>query len=464
MASTGRSGPPNILLIQADQHRADLLGGGHPKACTPALDRLAREGVRFRRAFTPIPLCAPSRTSLFTGQWPSTHLTVVNHNTEAPHAVTPDAPTFSRLLHDAGYTADYVGKWDVHPQLDPTHFGFDTYVPEAEYAKWRAAKGLPGAPKHGWFGGVDPGITPEQSRLAWGADLIIERLRARAAGERPFLISWNPSEPHLPVVVPEPYASLVDPAELEPWPNFADTLQGKPYMQRQHRRTWQLEGVPWRDFAPMVARYIGQVALLDAQVGRILAELDRLGLARETLVVYVSDHGDLTGSHGLIDKHYMMYDEVLRVPLILRWPGVLSAGLASDAFVSSGIDVCRTLVRAAGVEPAPTMCGQDLVAVATGAAAGRDDIFSMYFGNQFGLYSARMVRESRLKYVWNAVAEDELYDLASDPHELENRAADPAYASDLARLRRRTVEWMQETGDRLLNEWTRRVLMDGLKG
>jgi arylsulfatase A-like enzyme len=166
----------------------------------------------------------------------------------------------------------------------------------------------------------------------------------------------------------------------------------------------------------------------------------------------------------MIDKHYVMYEDVVHVPLIVRWPGVAAPGARCPAFVSSALDLAATFCRAAGVPIPDTFQGQSLLPLlADPASRGRSDIFCVYAGNQFGLYSQRMLRDVRWKYVWNATAVDELYDLQTDPGELHNLAADPGYADELRRLRHRLVAWMQETGDRLLNGWTRTQLIEGRK-
>ncbi|OUC08727.1 hypothetical protein RY27_07225 [Litorilinea aerophila] len=158
--------------------------------------------------------------------------------------------------------------------------------------------------------------------------------------------------------------------------------------------------------------------------------------------------------------HFVVDGEVVRVPLLLRWPRRLPAGGVCDAFVSSARDLDVTFGRAAGLQVPETFAGQDLLPLARGEAdEARTDIFATYHGNQFGLYSQRMVRDRRWKYVWNATAEDELYDLEADPGEIHNRAADPACRQELARLRGRLLAWMEATGDRLLNPWTRRQLV-----
>jgi arylsulfatase A-like enzyme len=449
---------PNLLLILADQHRFDCVGvNGHPLLRTPALDRLAREGVNFTHAFTPIPVCAPARTSLLTGAWPAAHGNIANAGTEVVPPCVLTLPTVNGQLRDAGYYIAHVGKWQVLPHEGPQTYGCHDFVPQSRYTEWRAAQGLPPRPStNGYFGETDPGITADQSALAWGADQTIALLRGAAQSDRPFFIRWDPSEPHLPNIVPEPYASQYPPSAVMPWPSFPDSLDGKPYIQRKQRRTWGIEHWSWDDWAPVVGRYLGEVALLDSQVGRILATLDALGLSADTLVVYSSDHGDLCGAHGMIDKHYVMYDDLLRVPLLVRWPGVLPAGETCSAFISSALDIAYTLCAAAGIAAPPTFSGRNLVEEM--ARPSRQDIFAAYYGNQMGLFSQRMVRDGRWKLVWNATAEDELYDLDSDPTELNNLAAAPGCAEEQRRLRLRLHDWMEHTGDNLLNYWTRRQL------
>ncbi|MCU0500272.1 MAG: sulfatase-like hydrolase/transferase [Anaerolineae bacterium] len=469
---------PNMLFIQTDQHRYDCIAGhGHPLIRTPNLDRLIREGVTFSHAFCASPVCRPSRASLMTGVWPTRHGVICNENLEATAVLRPGLPTWSEALAAAGYYLGYVGKWQVDQERDPTQFGFEDYISNDGYKAWRKAQGLDPAPrKNGFWGEVDGEITPDQSRLGWGASELIRLLGKASAGDRPFFLRWDTDEPHLPNVVPEPYASMYDPASIAPWPSFGDPLEGKPYIQRQQLRSWGIDGWTWEQWAPIVARYLGDVSLIDAQIGRILDALDALGLAENTLVVYTPDHGDLCGGHGMADKHYVMYDDIARVPLILRWPGVIPAGQACDAFVSSGIDLATTFCDAAGVPQPETFVGQSLLplvgarspelvrdSTASEKTNGRPDIFCMYFGNQFGLFSQRMVRDRRWKYVWNLTAEDELYDLEADPAEITNLAARSEAAEPLAHMRRRMLAWLEETRDPILNQWTRRQLAQGAK-
>ena len=455
--------PPNILLLVADQHRYDCIGAnGHPVIQTPHLDRLAAEGVNFAHAFSPIPVCIPARNTLLHGQWSASHLSIANWNTEAPRPARDGLPAFTQNLRSAGYTLAHVGKWHIHPQNGPACYGFQTDVPDSGYAAWREAMGWPPKPKTEWTGGADPQAPPEASRLAWGADRVIEQLEACAETDAPFFVHWETNEPHLPSIVPEPYATMYPPEEVPPWPGFPDPLTGKPYIQAQQRRTWRVDGWTWENWAPVVGRYMGEVSLLDAQVGRILQALDRLGLSENTLVMYTADHGDMCGGHGMVDKHYIMYDDVVRIPFTARWPERIPAGGRCNAFVSL-IDLASTFCNVAGVPIPDAFQGQSLLPfLSNPEKPGRKDILAMYHGNQFGLYSQRMVRNARWKYVWNATAEDELYDLQTDPGEIRNRATDPACRNELTRLRSRLVAWMEAISDPLLNHWNRAQLLEGL--
>jgi len=458
--------PTNILLVHCDQHRFDCVGvNGHPLIQTPHMDRIAAEGVNFTHAFTPCPLCVPERNSLLHGQWNTQHQCIANFDTEAPRPPAEDLPTYVQPFRDAGYFMGYVAKWHVNKARGPLDYGFHEYVPEGQYGKWRADQGLPPRPRENrWFGEPDPHITPEQSKLAWSAGHAVRMMEQCAAAEQPFFIRWDPTEPHLANVVPEPYNSMYPPETIEPWPSYPDPFEGKPYIQAQQLRTWKLDQWTWDDWAPVVSRYLGEISLIDAQVGRMLAALDRLGLAHDTLVIYTTDHGDMCGGHGMIDKHFILYDDVVRVPLMMRWPGRIPAGHVCPAFVPHAVDLATTFLDVAGLPVPDTFKGQSLLPLMEGGCDnGRPDIFSMYHGNQFGLFTQRMVRDRRWKYVWNATAEDELYDLESDPGELRNLATAPDRRAELARLRARLVAWMEEVDDCALNTWTRVQISEALK-
>lgn len=460
---------PNILLIHSDQHRYDCLGiNGHPLLKTPNIDNLAADGIRFTNAFSPSPICVPERNCLLHGQWATQHLCITNYDSEAPRPPSESLPTFSRALREAGYYLGYVGKWHVRRDKGPldSQYGFHEFVADGSpYAEWRESRGLPPVPhSNGWFGELDPHIMPAYSQLAWGADHAIRMIERGVESGKPFFVRWDPTEPHLPNIVPEPYYSMYPPQDIPPWPSFPDNLSGKPYIQAQQRRTWRVDHLTWDDWSKVVSCYLGVVSLLDAQVGRLLNALKWLEVADNTLVIYTTDHGDLCGGHGMIDKMNIMYDDVVRVPLVMRWPGRIAPGSSCDAFVSHSIDLASTFCGVADAPIPDTFRGESLLPLMCGSQDNnRQDIFSTFHGNQFGLYSQRMVRDRRMKYVWNLTAEDELYDLVLDPGELWNLATDLNYREELQRLRHRMIAWLEKTNDPLLNQWTRPQLLEGLK-
>jgi arylsulfatase A-like enzyme len=457
---------PNILLIFSDQHRFDCVGAnGHALVKTPNMDRLAAEGANFTHAFSPVPMCVPARCSLLTGQWPSRHGVVFNYDGETFKRLDADVPTFTSAVQRAGYRTVHIGRWNVDQQRTAIDYGCHDFVPDWRYGKWRSAKGLPPVPRdQGWRGQVDRYARPEESSLAWGADQVIRYLGVCRQETDPFCIQWHMVEPHPPCCPPEPYASMCAPEGIPPWLGFDDGLHGKPLIQRQMRLNWGVDGMPWGEWQPTVARYFGVISLLDNQIGRVLDALERLHYAENTLVVYTSDHGDMCGSHGMVDKHYVMYDDVVRVPLIMRWPGTIPTGRTVDDFAANSLDLASTFCEVAGAKTPETFQGESLVGAATGTrSTDRSDIFSVYSGNQFGAYSSRMVRDRRWKYVWNATAEDELYDLQADPGETTSRIADPVCRKQLVRLRTRLIAWMEQTHDALLNPWVRKQIGEGLK-
>lgn len=441
---------PNILLIHSDQHRYDCLGcHGHPVVQTPHLDRLATQGVSFSHAFTPNPVCSPERACLLTGAWATAHGCVTIPGTEAYRPADPALPVMTQLLADAGYSVGHVGKFHGETADPPQTYGVDTFIDMLDYRPWRMERGLPPRPsRHGWYGEIDEHITPDTSKLAWEAGRVIDLLDRYAADDSPFFLRWDPLEPHLPNIVPEPFASMYAIDAIEPWPSFPDPLRHKPPVQRRTRERWGTDTWKWKDWAPIVQRYLGEITLMDAQIGRVLDRLDALGLSQDTIVVYTTDHGDMCGAHGMMDKHYVMYDDILRVPLLISGPRIDAASDACDAMIIHALDLPLTFLRAADIEPPSSFVGIDLIDAIKGKQA-REDVFSQYQGTHQGLYSQRMLRDRRWKYVYNPVCFDELYDLDTDHSELNNLIDDPDQAKQLQIMQTRMAQWMSEINDPL---------------
>ncbi|MGI6705095.1 MAG: sulfatase-like hydrolase/transferase [Clostridia bacterium] len=146
---------------------------------------------------------------------------------------------------------------------------------------------------------------------------MIEKYEEEGA---PWLMSIDFPEPHLPCRPAGKFAEMYKPEEIPPWGSFADTFEGKPYIQKQQLYSWKIENFSWEDWAPIVARYYGVVSQVDDAIGRITDALEKMNVMDDTIIIYTSDHGDMCGGHRMIDKHYVLYEDNVKVPLLIRWP------------------------------------------------------------------------------------------------------------------------------------------------
>ena len=453
---------PNVILFMTDQLRRDALGCYGNRICqTPNLDRLVKDGAVFDNAFTVSPVCSPARASLMTGLYPHNHGVMINTHI-APawnRGLSPETPTFSAILKQAGYSLDYVGKWHVHQDLDPCAFGFDRY----EMVGGRGADILPGSEtvvtfQNGTsFALAATDTRPEEETPIWQRTRrAIAMMSERAAEDTPFFLRIDVPEPHFPCVPPEQYASMYDPVDIPAWDNFDDRRADKPRGHLRKRQEWNLEGKDWGWWSGIVAKYYGMVTLIDKCVGQMLAAIDDLDIADETIFVFCTDHGDAMGSHGHFEKAGTMYDEIFRIPLLATGPREWIAPGAVDAFVRS-LDLMPTFVEwGGGAVPegidgkslAPWMRGEDV-------PDWPDSVYCESHGEVWGYHSQRMVRTGRWKYVYDAHSTDELYDLREDPAELVNRIDDPSCAEELREMKARLLGWNDATHDMFQWDWVR---------
>ncbi|MFP5288699.1 MAG: sulfatase, partial [Thermoanaerobaculia bacterium] len=394
---------PNIVFITSDDHRWDALGAaGNPAIHTPALDRLAAQGIWFRQATTHVSQCLPVRATLLTGLTAHQH-GALSHQNQRPEAMRPDAfqslPTVPGLLREAGYRTLLVGKW--HLSADPWRSGF------SEVRTWITGGGAEYR---------DPELARGNSReLAEVkgftqqilADDALAFLRGPAAREKPFFLWLAFTAPHVPLEPNSPesqklYAGKSD-AELLP-PGFPRNLPPN---------DWRL--------------YYEAVSDLDRQVGRVVAALEETGLAESTVVVFLGDNGFMMGQRGIGNRgepgKVVPYEGSIRVPLILWAPGRKDLAGTSDLPASS-LDVPVTLVELAGIRPPAAWPGRDLLgALRRDPKAGLEEAFSEWAdekNQRFGAY--RLVRTPRHKLIlWKDPAKSgELYDRSADPAEERN--------------------------------------------
>jgi arylsulfatase A-like enzyme len=444
---------PNILWICTDQQRYDTIGAlGYPAVSTPTIDRLVRDGVAFTHAFCQSPICTPSRASFLTGRYAS----AVHVNGNGNDYFPPEATLLTKLMAQDGYDCGLIGKLHLaspfkrmEPRTDDgyrywqySHAPRDDWPQGHDYAEWVRSKGqslkeLSSKPE---------GVPAEVHQTTWCAEKTIDFIRA--AHDGPWLASVNIYDPHPPFNPPQSYRDQFDPAAM-PGPHFrpSDLVQQEKLaaidFQSRARDPHELDIkhpvvratlfgggdgdsiVDKRDAWTLQAAYYAMIKLIDDQVGRILAALEETGQAENTVILFMSDHGETLGDHGLIEKGCRFYEGLVRVPMIWSWPGHFRRGLVADALVEL-TDIMPTLLDLAGMPHPPHLAGKSLLPILTGEtspAEHREFVRCEYYDAldlPDGSF-ATMIRDHRYKLVvYHGHGLGELYDLAQDPHEFDN--------------------------------------------
>jgi len=461
---------PNLLIITCDQLRYDSVGytgvnavtGGHIH--TPHIDSLAAQSLRFENAFTALPTCCPARQCMLAGKRAETFGALWNYDiTSCVASLTPQQPTWSQSLHRSGYRMAWVGKWHVSPTFDPTDFGYDSYYSDTDYARFRAETYPDCAAPFDWFGSVDP-VPLEGSHTHTLAAKAIEKIQQFARDSAtPWHVRLDFSEPHLPCQPCKQFADLYDPAQMQPWPSFGDDFTDKPYIQSQNIYTWGNENATWKEWSQYAARYFAFISQTDDAIGRVLQALRDSGAEDNTVILFTADHGDMAGSHRMMDKHYVLYDDTVHVPLLLRAPGTQPRDI--HGFVNNCLDMAPTLCDLCGAEQAD-WDGVSLLPLVENEEEDflPDSALSTLNGQQFGLYTQRMLRTKDWKYIWNLTDNDELYDLQNDPWELHNLIKRPDLQPLLAEMRLKLYHRLKkEDPDIVKTDWLERQLLQNHK-
>lgn len=464
--------PGNILFLMTDQHRVDTLGAyGAATGRTPTLDALAAGGTRFDRWYTPTAICTPARVSLLTGQAPFRHRVLANHERNVGYLedLPRTAFTFPEALTEAGYNCGLIGKWHAGHHRAAADFGFDgpdlpgwhNPIEHEDYLAYLADSDLPPYEISDRIRGVLPHGGPGNllaARLHQPVEATFEYFLAERtiglleqyadeyrSGERPFFLALNFYGPHLPYVLPTEYFDLVGTDEVELPASIVETFEGKPPVQANYSAHWSFDTMPLEVSLKLIAIYHGYVALIDDQIARVMAALERLGLTESTTIFFTSDHGEFTGSHRLHDKGPAMYEDIYRTAGIVRTPGGVS-GQVRDEFVSL-VDCAATILEIAGLDPTPATDSRSLLPLLRGEQPEWDeDILCEFHGHHFP-YPQRMLRTDRYKLVVNPESVNELYDLEGDPDELINRYPDPDLDAVRTTLMRRLYTRLVERGD-----------------
>jgi arylsulfatase A-like enzyme len=263
----------------------------------------------------------------------------------------------------------------------------------------------------------------------------------------------------LPSYVPIDYAKKYENTPI--WQSCIDDLKNKPYALRNLKRSWEIENLTDGDISRSIGLYLAEVELMDYNIGRLLDEIEALGLSNNTAIIYTTDHGDMCGSHRLVDKHFNMYDDITRVPLIIKYQKMFKSGSVSEDYVCNAIDLASTICDIAEVATPETFEG---ISLKNEGKTGRKDIISAYYGGPSGLYTQRMLRNDDFKYVYNATDIDELYDMKNDPWELHNLVYDGNFNLILGEMRKRLIEVLRDIKDPIaFSPWIVKPLIKNIK-
>lgn len=478
----------NILLITTDQQHYEAIGAKDPTLKTPNLDRLCREGTRFERAYCPSPVCTPSRASIITGQYPSQHgawtigvklpedvTTLGDHLIAAgyrtgligkahfqPLASTPQSTSIEcqPVLRDLDFWRSFNRTWYgfEHVELARNHAD-ESHVGQ-HYALWLEEQGLSDwrdyfqplrgdvsqkAPKVAARGGYwrddrSWSLPSDLHYTRWTAERSLVFLDACARADAPFFLWASFHDPHPPYTVSEPWASMYDPqklavASVHPGehnrnpPHFAMTQEEKPDFSEWHRphhaHGCESHLYPADELRKDKAVYFGMISYLDQEIGRLLDRLDALGMTEDTLVIFTTDHGHFLGQHGLIAKGPFHYEDLIRIPMIVRQPGRISANRISEA-LQSLVDIAPTVLEAVGLAIPGEMQGVSQWQHWCGSPNPARDFALCQNRHNPDMPHLETYIEQRYKItVYRHDAWGELFDLENDPQERFNLWTEP---------------------------------------
>ncbi len=437
--------PRNVVFILSDDHRYDAMSFlDHQFAETPEMDRLAENGVYLKNAFVTTSLCSPSRASILTGLYTFRHRVIDNQR------LVPEGTVyFPQYLQKAGYSTAFIGKWHMGSHTDEPRPGFD---------HWVSFKGqgvyLP--PNPNYTLNVNGRRVKQKGYITDElTDYAIDWLSGQKPDDKPFFLylshkavhsNFTPAERHEGSLADLPFNRPASEADTDE--NYA----GKPRWLRDQRNSWHGVDFPYHsdlDIEKYYKRYCEALKGVDDSIGRVMTQLEKMGIRDETLVIYMGDNGFMFGEHGLIDKR-VAYETSIRVPMLMHCPDLFEGGSVVEEMVAN-IDIAPTIMQAMGLKKPPHMDGDSFISLSQGAEIPWRDYFLYvyYWEKNFPqsptVFSLRSDRYKLINYygLWDA---DELYDLQADPQEANNLLYDPEYGEIATRLSRDLYAMMDELG------------------
>lgn len=448
----------NIVWFCTDQQRYDTIHSlGNDYIHTPNLDKLVHQGVAFARAYTQCPICTPSRSSFLTGRYPRTTKAFYNGNEN----YSKDEVLVTKLLKDQGYTCGLTGKLhltspqgrmetrtdDGYDYMQWSHHPHDDWKNgENDYQNWLKGKGISWEKEYGgrytsmsrWppienenFTGKEVGVPAQYHQTTWCVEKAIEFIEQNTG--QPWLISVNPFDPHPPLDPPQEYKDRLNIKDM-PLPLWQDgELDNKPSHQQkdyviggQNGATDSIIGMTNDDKREKIRDYYAEIELIDDQIGRLIDYLEKTGQRDNTVIIFMSDHGEMNGDHGLYWKGAYFYEGLVHVPLIISCPSKFQKDVICTGLVEL-VDIAPTLLEMNGIKVPHYMQGKSLYSILTGQSPldrHKDSVYSEFYRCLKGCHEDRfatMYFDGRYKLVtYCEMDEGELYDLQEDPAEYVN--------------------------------------------
>ncbi len=473
---------PNIVMLICDGMRVDWLGAlGQTPCQTPTWDKMVREGALLEQHRTTGPMCSPARASILTGLQPhqagmatiSYTYTQQEKDDKAHKWPGLSRPAFAQSLREVGYETFHVGKWHVGENNIWQWYDWAACwrTGDPDYTAWCKLQGVPdgfvfhdpvrGAP---YRSKQEPGMSLYQTGMLdipedkehnwWVLSHAIELLHYRP-GNKPFFFTLSFEGPHPPLVVPREYYDMYDPADVKQPENWESNDREPGFLSdsyyRKIRSEWSDDFDDWRK---AIAVSWGYTTYVDRLFGIFLNNLEQLGVLENTVVVMLSDHGDMFGQH-MLSQIFCPYDEVLRVPCVIRAPGQIAPGRC--VMDTSHVDIAPTILALAGTGSDGHMEGENLLPYLNGSRTAPDqrDTFcqynmSPYFRQFHGVLEWRSLLRRPWKYVLHQNGSAELFNIEEDPGERNNRASLAQTQPLESELRRTLLAWCKRTSDRFV--------------
>ena len=468
---------PNFVIFMTDHQRGDTVYPGIAKM--PSLDRFLSKSVTFSQAYCPSPHCCPSRASFFSGLYPSEH--GVWNNVNVPNALSrglhDGVKLFSQDLAESGYNLYFSGKWHVSAEEGPADYGFKMidgkngsgvkYPNVPDISGWGQYTGNTAylsrenderndgeIVRPGYFRYKQYGVSEDPFNDSAVVESAVNKIKTLDINTEPFLMYAGVLGPHDPYIPPQRFLDMYDIDDIILPKSFYDTMEDKPAMYRRVRdRYSQLTESEHRE---SLRHYLAHCSYEDYLFGQLLEAVENSGFADNTVIIYLSDHGDYAGSHGLWAKGLPCFKEAYNISCVVGGAGIKNPGRVSDEFISL-TDFAPTILELAGVDISnkKRFAGKSIAGLLKdehNAEQFREYLYTQTNGNeQYGIQ--RAVFSKKYKYVFNGFDYDEFYDLEADPDEMVNQINNPVYKSEIRDMCGRMWSFAKENSDDISNSY-----------